>query len=64
MRKRKQKKTRLSVSVTEAQKQALQGMADLNEVSIARVIQEAIKEFLENHADGRLPLFERPPPKG
>jgi hypothetical protein len=64
MTKRKQKKTRLSVSVTEAQKKALQGMADRNDISLARVIQEAIKEFLEHHADGRLPLFERPPPKG
>lgn len=64
MPKRKQKKTRLSVSVTEEQKEALQGMADRNDVSLARVIQEAVKEFLENHTDGGLPLFERPPPKG
>jgi predicted transcriptional regulator len=64
MAKRKQKKARLSVSVTEAQKDALQDMADQSEVSLARVIQQAIKEFLENHKDRRLPLFERPPPKG
>ncbi len=64
MRKRKQKKERLSVSVTEEQKAALQDMADRNDISLARVIQEAIKEFLENHSDHILPLFERPPPKG
>jgi predicted transcriptional regulator len=64
MPKRKQKKARLSVSVTESQKEALQKMADRNEVSLARVIQQAIKEFLKNHRDRRLRLFERPPPKG
>jgi hypothetical protein len=69
MPKRKQKKTRLSVSLTEAQKEALQDIADRNDVSLNRVIQEAVKEFLENHPDGRLPLFgrpskKRPPPKG
>jgi predicted transcriptional regulator len=64
MPKRKQKKERLSVSVTEEQKAALQDMADHNDVSLARVIQEAIKEFLKNHRNHRLPLFERPPPKG
>ncbi len=62
MPKRKQKK-RLSVSVTEAQKAAIQGIADRSDVSLARVIQEAVKEFLEQHRD-RLPLFERPRPKG
>jgi hypothetical protein len=64
MAKRKLKKARLSVSVTERQKSTLQEMADRYEVSLARVIQEAVKEFIENHQDGQLPLFERPPPKG
>jgi predicted transcriptional regulator len=64
MPKRKQKKTRLSVSVTGEQKTALQDMADRNDISLARVIQEAIKEFLENHKDGHLAFFDRPPPKG
>ncbi len=61
MAKRKLKKARLSVSVTEPQKHTLQEMADRYEVSLARVIQEAVKEFIENHHDDRLPLFERPP---
>jgi predicted transcriptional regulator len=64
MPKQKQKKVRLSVSVTREQKAALQDMADGNDVSLARVIQEAIKEFLKHHKDGRLSFFERPPPKG
>ena len=64
MAKRKLKKARLSVSVTEPQKDTLQGLADRFEVSLARVIQEAVKEFIENHRDGRLALIERPPLKG
>jgi hypothetical protein len=64
MTKRKLKKARLSVSVTELQKVTLQEMADRYEVSLARVIQEAVKEFTENHKDGRLVFLERPPPKG
>jgi hypothetical protein len=64
MPKRKQKKERLSVSVTEDQKAAIQEMADNSDVSLARVIQEAVKEFLEKHQDRRLPLFEKPLPKG
>jgi predicted transcriptional regulator len=64
MAKRKLKKERLSVSVTEEQKAALQDMADRSDLSLARVIQEAVKEFLENHKDRHMPLFGRPPPKG
>jgi predicted transcriptional regulator len=64
MSKRKQKKERLSVSVTEEQKTALQEIADRSDVSLARVIQEAVKEFLANHKDRHMPLFGRPPPKG
>jgi predicted transcriptional regulator len=63
MPKRKQKKERLSVSVTKEQKAALQGIADRSDVSLARVIQEAVKEFLKHHRN-RLPLFERLPLKG
>ena len=64
MPKRKQKKERMSVSITEDQKAALKEMADNSDVSLARVVQEAVKEFLDSHKDRRLPLFERPPPKG
>ena len=60
---RRKKKARLSVSVTEEQKQMLHEMADGNDVSLARVIQQAIKEFLEVHADRGLQLFEKPASK-
>jgi metal-responsive CopG/Arc/MetJ family transcriptional regulator len=62
--KRKQKKARLSVSLTEEQKEALEDIAERNDVSLSRVIQQTVKEFLENHQDHRLPIFERPPAKG
>jgi hypothetical protein len=64
MPKRKEKKLRLSAPVTAKQKAALEEMAERNDVSVARVIQEAIKEFLERHRDRHLPFFKRPPPKG
>lgn len=64
MGKRKLKSERLSVSVTAPQKKTLQAMADDSDVSLARVIQEAIKEFIERHPDEKLELFERPAPKG
>lgn len=65
MGKRKPMKTaRLSVAVTATQKRTLQAMADGSDVSLARVIQEAVKEFIERHPDKKLELFERLPPKG
>jgi predicted transcriptional regulator len=60
----KAKKTRLSVSLTATQKAALEDMAEQSDVSVARVIQEAVKEFIERHPDRRLDLFQPPPPKG
>jgi hypothetical protein len=63
--KRKAKKERLSVSLTTEQKALLQEMAVRSEVSLARVIQEAVKEFIERHPEHQLHLFERHlPPKG
>lgn len=52
------------MSVTNKQKEALEEMAQRNDVSLARVIQEAVKEFLEKHQDYRLPMFQGSPPKG
>jgi hypothetical protein len=63
MPKRKAKKTRLSAPMTVAQKAALEEVASQNDVSIARVIQQAIKEFLETHKDRRIPLFETTSPR-
>lgn len=68
MPKRKQVKTRLSVPVTVDQKEILEDMAIRREISIARVVQEAIREFIERHPDNEVPLFDflhsAPPQKG
>jgi hypothetical protein len=64
MHKRKEKKMRLSAPVTIGQKAVLEEIAQRNDVSVARVIQEAIKEFLDHYEDRQMPLFEKPPPKG
>jgi predicted transcriptional regulator len=57
MPKRKQEVSRLSVPVTSEQKSVLEEMASENKVSIARVLQEAVKEFVERHPQGRFRLF-------
>jgi hypothetical protein len=54
----KHRKLRLSASVTPKQKAALENIAQRSEVSISRVIHEAIKEFLDRHAERELPLFK------
>lgn len=53
----------MSVSVTEEQKAALEDIAERNDVSLARVVQEAIKKFLHNHKDRQLALLFDPPTK-
>lgn len=62
MREATHNKLRLSVSVTARQKTALEEIAQRSEVSTSRVIQEAIKEFLERIGDKELPLFKGQPP--
>jgi predicted transcriptional regulator len=58
MPRRKQEVSRLSVPVTSEQKTVLEEMADENKVSIARVLQEAVKEFIERHPERGLRLFD------
>ena len=48
------KTERISVSVTPQQKKKLQKMASQAEVSVSRVVQEAVKRFIETHGDLRL----------
>ena len=63
MPRRKAKKARLSVAITPSQKAALESIAARNDVSLARVVQEAVKEFLSHHKDRELSLFQSPLPK-
>jgi predicted transcriptional regulator len=64
MYRRKVKKTRLSVPVKAKEKSALEDIAERNDVSVALVIQQAIKEFLARHRGHQLMFIDRPPPKG
>jgi hypothetical protein len=57
MRKRSEKGTRVSVPVTPRQKTILEDVARRSQVSVARVLQEAVKDFIERHPDRELPLF-------
>ena len=47
-------KTRLSVSVTQQQKKRLERIATESDVSVSRVVQEAIKQFIKHHTGGSL----------
>jgi predicted transcriptional regulator len=51
------KKERISVSVTPQQKRKLQKIASQAEVSVSRVVQEAVKRFIESH--GNLSLLSQ-----
>lgn len=51
-------RARLSVSVTPAQKEFLEDVAERSEVSLTRVIRQAITEFVAKYGDRQLPLFE------
>ena len=59
MPRRKQEVSRLSVPVTSEQKTVLEEMADESKVSIARVLQEAVKEFIDRHPERGLRLFDQ-----
>ncbi len=52
---------RLSVSLTESQKAAIAEIAEKSEVSVARVIRQAITEFLASRPDRQLRLFDTRP---
>ena len=49
---------RLSVSLTPDQKRAIDEIAEKSQVSVARVIRQAITEFLADRSDPKLPLFD------
>ena len=57
-----QKKTRLTVSVTPQQKRTLERIAARSEVSLSKVVQEAVKNFIEAHPSGKLALFDSKSP--
>jgi hypothetical protein len=48
---------RLSVSVSAEQKAILKDIATRNQVSVARVIRQAVSEFIQKHSGPQLLLF-------
>jgi hypothetical protein len=58
MPRRKQQMERLSTPVTPQQKAILEDMAKRSRLSIARILHEAVRVFIEQHPDRMLPLFD------
>jgi len=54
------KKARISASISPEQKQNLEKIAERSDISLSRVIQEAIKEFIDAHPSGTLALIDKP----
>jgi hypothetical protein len=57
------KKVRISASISPEQKRGLEKIAERSDISVSRVIQEAIKEFIDAHPSGKLTLIETSPRK-
>ena len=51
-------RVRLSVSISEDHKRAIDEIAELSQVSVARVIRQAIAEFLADRSAPQLGLFD------
>jgi hypothetical protein len=49
MAKKRQPRAKLSVMIPELHKKALEEIAERNDVSLARVVQEVVTEFLRKH---------------
>lgn len=41
---------RVSVSLTEHERKALERIAERSDLSLSRIVQEAVREFVRNHA--------------
>jgi len=47
---------RVSVSLTEHEKDALERIAERSDLSLSRIVQEALREFMNNHGDETVDL--------
>ncbi len=54
---RMRRSCRVSVSLTEREKQDLETIAERSDLSLSRIIQEAIREFAKNHVNKRVDLL-------
>jgi predicted transcriptional regulator len=56
MPRKAEKKTRVTISVTSEEKRRLEEIAIRSEISLSRVAQEAVKQFISNQP-GKVGLF-------
>jgi hypothetical protein len=48
---RERRNSRVSVGLTEYEKQVLERIAEQSGLSLSRIVQEAVREFAKNHAN-------------
>jgi predicted transcriptional regulator len=48
---------RVSVSLTEHEKQVLDRIAERSDLSLSRIIQEAVRAFVKEHSSGKVDLL-------
>lgn len=58
---RQRRSCRVSVSLTEHEKQILERVAELSDLSLSRVVQEAVREFARNHGNEKVDLLKSVP---
>lgn len=51
---RERRRYRVSVSLTEQDRKALEKIAERSDLSLSRIIQEAIREFVKGHANEKV----------
>lgn len=56
---REPRSERMSVSLTTRERAALERIAQRSDLSLSRVIQEAVREFVEKHANQKVDVFRR-----
>ena len=54
---RKLRSCRVSVSLTEHEKQVLERIAERSDLSLSRIVQEAVREFVKNHANEKVDML-------
>ena len=48
---------RVSVNLTDHEKQLLERLVERNDLSLSRIVQEAVREFVKNHINERVDVL-------
>ena len=54
---RERRSCRVSVSLTEHEKQVLERIAERSDLSLSRIVQEAVREFVKNRANEKVDVL-------